>query len=182
MNTPKIDTFTVRPAILLDSEALAQIHFESYLEAYASILKSEDLSFGKSLDDRNNYRMKFLAQSDACTFVIEASGIVVGFCDIHLTAAFPENSRLSFNSSLIKSEIENLYIMRPYQNLGVGKKLFNTVLAWLQSKQLTPLILWALKDNHPARQFYEKMGGALIGERSTLIGQNYYKEVAYIFN
>lgn len=44
-----------------------------------------------------------------------------------------------------------------------------------------PLMLWVLAENAPARRFYERLGGQLIGERRIELGEGDVgvDEVAY---
>ena len=41
------------------------------------------------------------------------------------------------------------------------------------------MLLWVLQDNHPARRFYESMGGEHVDEKTITIGGTDLIEVAY---
>ena len=41
------------------------------------------------------------------------------------------------------------------------------------------MLLWVLKDNRPARKFYEALGGTTLREKSIEIGSQSLIEVAY---
>ena len=43
------------------------------------------------------------------------------------------------------------------------------------------MIIWCLKENYPSRKFYEKMGGAVIGEHKTNIWYKDYDEVGFLY-
>ena len=44
------------------------------------------------------------------------------------------------------------------------------------------MIIWCLKDNNASRKFYTKMGGKIIGERFTEIGDKLYPEVCFLYH
>ena len=41
------------------------------------------------------------------------------------------------------------------------------------------MLLWVLKDNHPARRFYELMGGEYVAQKTITIGGTDLIEMAY---
>ena len=41
------------------------------------------------------------------------------------------------------------------------------------------MLLWVFKDNHPARRFYESMGGEYVEQKTITIGGTDLMEVAY---
>ena len=43
------------------------------------------------------------------------------------------------------------------------------------------MVIWVMKDN-PARRFYEKLGGRLIGEAGITIGGKDLLKVAYVWS
>ena len=44
------------------------------------------------------------------------------------------------------------------------------------------MIIWCLKDNLPARAFYEKMGGSIAYEHKTNIRYKDYDEVGFLYD
>ena len=41
------------------------------------------------------------------------------------------------------------------------------------------MLIWCLKENYPARAFYEKMGGKIVKEKEYEIGGKMYLEVGF---
>lgn len=52
---------------------------------------------------------------------------------------------------------------------------------YLRTQQLILFMVCVLAENHLARRFNEKNGGQLIHEKAIKLGEQDYKEAAYIF-
>jgi GNAT superfamily N-acetyltransferase len=55
-------------------------------------------------------------------------------------------------------EIYAIYIRPEHWRGGIGRVLVERVLADLTTAGLTPVLLWVLADNTPAREFYQRVG------------------------
>lgn len=97
---------------------------------------------------------------------------MIGFCD----------AGSSFEISLANGEIYAIYLLDQFKQQGIGSTLWNEACHYLITKKLNPFIIWVLKDNMPARQFYEKQGGERVQEKMVIIGNKSYLEICYIFN
>ncbi len=54
-------------------------------------------------------------------------------------------------------EIKALYVLEGYQGQGIGKRLINSALSWLDATK-TAVILEVVSTNNPAINFYERRG------------------------
>src|SRR5687768_2148348 len=76
------------------------------------------------------------------------------------------------------SELQKLYVLKPFHGKGIAQALLNEVIA--TAKQLNSAYLWldVLKQNARAIRFYEKNGFARKGVHQFLIGsQLFYYDV-----
>lgn len=80
-----------------------------------------------------------------------------------------------------KGEIYAIYILKEYQNKGIGKLLFKNAVDKLKENSLFPVIIWVLAENIQACRFYVFMGGTKIKEKYISIGHEKYNGVAYSF-
>ena len=55
-------------------------------------------------------------------------------------------------------ELTNLYLDPDAIGSGVGRQLYQHAVGDLGERGLDPLVVWAFRDNHRARRFYERMG------------------------
>lgn len=83
-----------------------------------------------------------------------------------------------------KNEIElcQFYVEPFFQNMGIGQQLLNHFLGEARCAGKERVSLWVLKQNIPARRFYEKNGFYLDGqeklnEGTTVWDVRYVKEL-----
>lgn len=165
--------FYIRHAKLTDAKAIAQVHVTGWQQSYKDILSSDYLA-NISYEERLKQRIHLLKQYQHHTIYLVATvqGEVVGFCD-----AGPSCEIVS-----AKGEIYAIYLLDQFKRQGIGSALWNNACQHLTEKKLNPFIVWVLKDNSPARQFYEERGGAKAQEKMVIIGNHSYQEVCYTFN
>ncbi len=76
-------------------------------------------------------------------------------------------------------ELSALYVKPNLKNMGIGSALFNYVKEDMLKNNKEEMIGWCFKDNYLSRKFYEKMGGEVIREKTTIINNKEYGEVCY---
>lgn len=60
--------------------------------------------------------------------------------------------------------LQSLYILEEYQHQGIGRTAFDFVKQYCTEMGVDSFICNCLPENWNARKFYEKMGGAIVGE------------------
>ncbi len=65
------------------------------------------------------------------------------------------------------------------QGHGHGHRLVRAVVDGLLELGLPDMIVWVLRENAPARRFYEKLGGVYVREQPITIGSSLLTEVSY---
>jgi ribosomal protein S18 acetylase RimI-like enzyme len=78
-------------------------------------------------------------------------------------------------------EVDELYLAPEYQGLGFGRRLFRAARNDLQDRELTRVVVWALRDNERACAFYRRLGGRQIAEVEERIGGAQLGKVAFLF-
>lgn len=76
------------------------------------------------------------------------------------------------------SEVYTLYVLSQYRHRGLGNRLLRAAADKLQSEGGKSLVIWVLKGNL-AVEFYLKMGGSVVAEKTTMLGGREYKEIAF---
>ena len=97
-------------------------------------------------------------------------GEVVGFACVA-----PERE----GNRVYRGELFAIYVLQGHQRRGVGRRLFSAMARHFISQDIDSMLLWVLEDNHPARQFYELMGGEYVDQNTITIGGTDLMEVAY---
>ena len=75
-----------------------------------------------------------------------------------------------------------MYVKPNMKRSGIGSKLFLYVLNEFYKKDRELMVIWCFKENQPAINFYQKMGGTIIGEKVKEHGGKENKEICFGYN
>lgn len=76
-------------------------------------------------------------------------------------------------------EIKRLYLMREAQGGGLGGRLFETMVAWLEARGRRDLWLGVWSENHGAQRFYGRYGFEKVGEYGFPVGASVDREFIF---
>ena len=153
---------TLRKAIQADAAALGALHVASWHETYIGIIPDEMLA-ELSVDQRTAMWSKILGAPDdfgcVAVFIAEDNGRAIGFgsCGRQRDDAL---MKMGFNG-----EFGAIYVLRSHQGRGFGRSIVSAMSKELSAAGYTAACLWVLRQNMPARAFYEKLGGVVVGEK-----------------
>lgn len=162
----------LRKALIEDAAGIAKVHIDSWRSTYSGIVAEDTLS-ALSYERRARGWKEFLENPQPNGFLYVAeneSGEIVGF--ISFGPGQPGEPEYA-------GEVYAIYLLKQCQGQGVGRKLMETAIQELCSRGITSMLLWVLKDNLPARRFYETLGGRFLKEKPVKIGTQDLIEVAY---
>ncbi len=80
-----------------------------------------------------------------------------------------------------EGEVYELYLGPVYQGIGLGEHLFEAARHRLEIRRMRGLVVWALKDNHGACDFYHRRGGRPIARTHERFGRQRIEKIAYGF-
>lgn len=163
----------IRLADVDDSAGIAHVQITSYRTAYARFFPQAYLDHFTYEEQTQDWRDLMRDPEHDPLFVAadEERGIV-GYA---LGTAETEGFEPKFG------ELVALHVLPEHQRHGIGRRLFARMAAELQERGKTALMLWTIKEN-PVRAFYERLGGALAGEKSYKVDNMTVTEVAYGWN
>lgn len=173
----------VRPASPDDAPGISRVHVSSWLSAYRGIVAG---SFLDALDPvareprwrdslaqaATEGRMVFVAEFGPALAAMKWE--IVGFA-----SGGPEREGLVAGGVAYDGEIYALYLAPEHQRRGTGRRLVAASAGWLIDHGAQSIVIWALKENKPARAFYERLGGRPVGEKTVTIGPSDLIDVAY---
>ncbi|MGB8212295.1 MAG: GNAT family N-acetyltransferase [Anaerolineales bacterium] len=165
-------TITIRLARSEDAPGIAKVHVDSWRTTYKGLIADEFLA-ALSHEQRTLYWTQNLADPPSASFVYIAEtrpGEIVGF-----VSAGPEGQ----GDPNYRGEIYAIYLLNQVQRQGVGRELIHIAMQELCERSFSSMLLWVLKDNLPAREFYQAVGGELLREKPIEIGGQTLIEVAY---
>ena len=103
-------------------------------------------------------------------YVAEHDGELVGFAS---------GGRERAGESGYRGELYAIYVLDSFQHLGYGRELVRAAVGGLRDMGLDDMIIWVLRDNQPARRFYERLGGNYVRTQPITIGSATLEEVSY---
>ena len=83
-------------------------------------------------------------------FVLRVDDQVAGMANALLTVSTAEGGRVLL--------LEDVIVRSEHRGGGLGRQLVEHVLAWAQEQGMTRVTLLADRDNHPALDFYRRLG------------------------
>jgi diamine N-acetyltransferase len=157
--------FTIRRARNEDAAAIAHLAEATFTETFGHLYPPEDLAayvasaYGvktclEALSDR---RMAYwLADADGEHPVGFAHA---GYCKLPVEGLEPR-----------AGELRQLYVRSAYQNQGLGARLFEAALPWLEARY-SPLYIGVWSKNYGAQRFYARYGFVKVGEYGFPVGK-----------
>ena len=159
----------VRPAEAADAAAIARVHVQTWRSTYRGMLPDDFLD---SLDHARYEERWRRSLTDRGTRVYVAE-------DAREVVAFASAGRERAGEDGYGGELYAIYVLREAQGRGHGKSLVRAVSAGLRDMNLHDMIVWVLRDNAPARGFYERLGGVYVRTQPITIGSAVLDEVSY---
>jgi ribosomal protein S18 acetylase RimI-like enzyme len=159
----------VRPAGLNDAQAIAQVHVATWRSAYSGLLPDD---FLVSLSEAHYAERwtRVIAEGSSRVYVVEGPEGIVGFAS---------GGRERAGESGFAGELYAIYVLDSAQRRGHGRELVRAVAGALREMELADMIVWVLRDNVAARQFYERLGGVYVRAQPITIGTATLEEVSY---
>ncbi|CAN5345369.1 GNAT family N-acetyltransferase [soil metagenome] len=166
----------LRAAILNDAAALGAMHVASWRETYRGILPDEMLA-DLSVDSRTAMWTTILGNRDAfgdtAVLVAQDSDDIVGF------GSCGRQRDVGLADAGFGGEIGAIYVQRSHQHRGIGRAIMSAMAQALSALGQDAASLWVLRENFPARAFYEGLGGEIVGEKSDELPNVTLVELAY---
>lgn len=159
----------VRPARLQDAGAIARAHVDAWRTTYRDLLPPDFLASLSEEHYSERWR-RVIGDGASRVFVVEDKGEVVGFAS---------GGRERAGENGFAGELYAIYVVAGAQGRGHGRELVRAVTGALREMRLSDMIVWVLRDNLPARGFYERLGGVYVRSQPITIGSSTLEEVSY---
>ncbi len=154
-----------------DKEAIARVHVDTWRGSYRGLIRKHFLQ-SLSREKAVQTWQKIFAEKKQSQFIFVAEDQkegIIGF----VSGGGPRDEEISCDA-----EIYALYIKPRWQGQGVGRKLMEKVISFLQAQGLKSFYLWTLAAGKSHR-FYESLGGQRIACKQEVIGEVEYPMVGY---
>ena len=159
----------VRLAESGDAAEIARVHVATWRSAYGGLLADDFLASLSEVHYTERWK-RVIDEGSSRVFVVdEADGI----------AGFASGGRERAGEPGFTGELYALYVLEGAQRRGHGRELVRAVAGALRAMRLPDMIVWVLRDNRPARAFYERLGGTYVRAQPITIGATTLEEVSY---
>jgi GNAT superfamily N-acetyltransferase len=141
-------------ATLHDYKDIAALQAESWRSAYRGILPGSYLD-GPILRERETHWRNLMfsaSEKRRGVFLAKDCSALLGFVCVLLDEEPAWGARL-----------DNIHVRPAYKGRGTGRLLFRSAAEWVSTcEPHWPMHLFVFEANHPARQFYEALGGKVV--------------------
>ena len=159
----------IRAAELNDAAEIARVHVAAWRSTYRGLLADDFLASLSETGYTDRWR-RVIGDGASRVFVVEEPEGVIGFAS---------GGRERAGESGFGGELYAIYIVEGSQRRGHGRELVRAVADALREKGLRDMIVWVLRDNTPAREFYERLGGTYVRSQPITLGTDTLEEVSY---
>jgi len=159
----------IRSANISDAPAIARVHVSSWRSTYQGLLPDD---FLESLSEANYTERwkRVITEGTSKVVVAEDGAEVVGFAS---------GGRERAGEQGFEGELYAIYVLDAAQRRGFGRELVRAMVEGLRELGLRNMIIWVLRDNGPAREFYQRLGGLYVRGQPITIGSATLEEVSY---
>ena len=161
----------LRRAAPADAEALAAIGVATFTETFGHLYPPQDLASFLA-DAYGPARLQAdLADPRKAIWLAQAGGETIGYalagpCDLPHPQVTPDDG-----------ELKRLYLLGRAQGAGLGGRLFETAMAWLQKDGPRTVWIGVWSENLGAQRLYLRHGFLKCGEYGFRVGQTIDNEI-----
>lgn len=164
---------TIRRATITDAAGIGRVQLDSWRSAYVDWLPDEYLVQFTYTEQTEDWQ-QLLAKRAVVFVAHDPEQGIVGFAYLREEADAPH-----------PGELVSFHMAPAFRNQGIGRQMWDAVNGYFREQGLPSFWLWVIKDNIPARRFYERLGGTLEGEQTAEFGKGEVvlalPEVAYSY-
>jgi ribosomal protein S18 acetylase RimI-like enzyme len=160
----------IRRATQADAEVLAEIGASTFSETFAHLYPPEDLArFLQEAYGLERTRAD-IADPSKAAWLVELDGQAIGYAQAGACALpHPEVTAAC-------GELKRFYFRKAFQGAGLGARLFEETIAWLQADGPRDVWIGVWSENHGAQRFYQRRGYAKVGEYGFRVGETVDRE------
>lgn len=163
----------IRRATPVDAPVLASLGARTFVESFGHLYAAEDLQ--AFLDESHSVEAyaRSLADPAYALWLAERGGEAVGYAQAGPCGLPHPDVRPG------DGELKRLYLLAGAQGAGIGARLFEQALAWLERDGPRTLWISVWSENFGAQRFYGRHGFAKAGEYDFIVGRQRDHEFIY---
>ena len=143
-----VNSMVIRSSQKDDVSSMSRVYVQTWRDTYLGVVPYDYL-YTMSLPQLEQEFLNELQSNQVISYVAEDAGGVIGF----VSGGFERHGDHIYNG-----EIYALYVLKNYQQQGVGTKLVSALARRLNQFGIYSMLVRVLEHN-PYRRFYEKING-----------------------
>jgi ribosomal protein S18 acetylase RimI-like enzyme len=164
---------TIRRAAVADAPILAELGARTFSEKFGHLYPPEDLAAFLASTHTVEKVAAELQASEMATWLAESEGAAVGYalagpCGLPHPEVTPDCG-----------ELKRIYVLADRQGEGLGARLMDTALSWLETGGRAPVWLGVWSGNLGAQRFYDRIGFCKVGEYDFHVGATIDREFIF---
>jgi GNAT superfamily N-acetyltransferase len=162
--------FTIRRATEEDAAGIAHLAEVTFTETFGHLYSPEDLAAYVASAYTPKVCLEALTDPRMAYWLADAVGepavgfALAGYCKLPVEGL-----------ETAAGELRQLYVRSAYQKQGLGARLFEAALQWLEA-QYSPLYIGVWSKNLGAQRFYGRCGFVKVGEYGFPVGKTVDRE------
>jgi len=157
-------TVTIKRAEACDVATLAELGARTFADTFGHLYPEADLDAFLEENHRPETVSAMIADPRYAAWLAEKDGEVIGYalvgpCEL----PHPEVTDAC-------GELKRIYLLKDRQGGGVGARLMETGLAWLEAQGRRPIWIGVWSQNHGAQRLYARAGFTKVGEYEFRVG------------
>lgn len=149
-----------------DAALIADIGAKSFFDTFQTVFTPEDMRL-YLLDNYNPEKItKEILDPNSKFWLAYYNNEAAGYMKL-ANSPVPDTLINKYTSSI---ELQKLYVLKEYHNMGVGKELMKTCIKHSKEKGYDSIWLCVLQENLKAVKFYEDWGFRVFGSKNITVG------------
>lgn len=154
----------IRKVDISEADALIQLSRQTFLDAFATINKAEDIAAYTTANFTITKIVSELNTPGSAFYFAVHQDEIIGYLKLNTNAAQTE---FKDKHSL---EVERIYILAKHQGKKLGEQLLNYAIATAKQAHYKCIWLGVWEHNYSAIRFYERYGFAKFGSHYFMLG------------
>ena len=165
------DKLGIRQATTDDANLLTELSITTFRDKFEPLNKPEDMDMYIKGEMNIEKLTAELGDPDNLFFLAYYNEVLAGYTKIRTKEAPTELNGMK------PIELERLYVLYTYQNLGIGAALMEHCLSYAKGKNYDTVWLGVWEHNDGAIKFYERFGFKLFGSHPFVLGTDEQTDV-----
>ncbi|MGA0607461.1 GNAT family N-acetyltransferase [Phenylobacterium sp. VNQ135] len=154
----------IRRAGSADAKTLSALGTRTFTDTFGHLYPAADLEAFLAEAYGLERTRADLADPAKASWIVEVDGQAVGYalagpCNLPHPDVTPDCG-----------ELKRIYFLKAWQGGGLGKRLFDETIAWLQADGPRNVWIGVWSENHGAQRFYARRGFEKVGDYGFVVG------------